>query len=285
METASRIVVGIDGSKESLDALGLARAEAVMRGGQLEVVLAWDYLDQPGFPEKAPFDPHYTHEQAQATVEQFVAAAIADLDPPVIARAVCDHPASALIDAGVGAELLVVGARGTGGFLGLRLGSVSQKVLTHAPCPVLVVRAGAAAADNGSTDSPVVVGVDGSEHARRALRWALHEAALRRAPVLAVHGGMPSTATATGAGAFEQDARSVVDAEIVWARQEAPDQEVDGRAVTTGGPRALIDASSEASLVVVGARGRGGFTGLLLGSVSQQVAHHAECPVVVLRAG
>lgn len=291
MEITLRIVVGLDGSEESLDALRIARQEAVLRGCDLDVVMAWDYLDQSGIPEDVPFDPHYSQEQAQARVEELVAIAITDLDAPVVARAVCDHAASALIDAGDGAELLVVGARGTGGFLGLRLGSVSQKVLTHAPCPVLIVRPGAAPGQNGPTDGPVVVGVDGSEHSRRALRWALDEAALRRVRVLAVHGWSPSAietgtfpSSAVPVDAFEEGARTLVDAELGRARKESPDQEVEGRSVYAGGARALIDASRGASLVVVGARGRGGFAGLLLGLVSQQVAHHAECPVVVIPA-
>lgn len=285
MEITSRIVVGVDGSEGSLDALGAARQEAVLRGAALEVVLAWDYLAQPQREGEVSFDPHYSQEQAQAHVEALVEAAVPKGDPPVVVRAVCDFAATALIDAGADAELLVVGSRGAGGFGGLRLGSVSQKVLTHAPCPLLIVREGADPAPGG----PIVVGVDGSEHSRAALRWALQEASLRRAPVLAVHGwSQPMLASGTFAAtvppteAFEEGARELVDAELARAGDEAPGVAVESRTVCAGGARAVLEASSGASLVVVGARGRGGFAGLLLGSVSQQVAHHAECPVVVL---
>ncbi len=288
MDETARIVVGVDGSAGSLAALALALREARLHGGTVEAVMGWDHLNQPGSPDDHPFDPHYTPERAQAFLDELLAGA-ADDDPPVVARAVCDHPASALLDAGQDADLLVVGDRGHGGFLGLRLGSVSQKVLHHAPCPVLISRG------DGGTEAdarPVVAGVDGSEASRHALEWAGSEAVRRGVRLVAVHGwDLPPAAAPSPLAdpfillpidAFEEGARALVDSEVAALREQVPEVDVEARTDGIGPGQALMEAAEGAALVVVGTRGRGGFSGLLLGSVSQQLAHHSPCPVVVV---
>lgn len=292
MDETARIVVGFDGSEGSLQALALARREAELRDGTVEVLMAWDHLDQPGSPGEREFDPHYSDEKAQAHLEQQLAGLPGEGGPAVVARAVCDHPASALIEAGKGADLLVVGARGHGGFLGLRLGSVSHKVLHHAPCPVLVCREGhTTAADD---PRPVVAGADGSGASRRALVWAAQEAVRRGTRLVAVHGwGVPSAPTGPLADptsfnmseAFAGAAQELVDTEVAHARDQVPEVDAVGVTDGAGASGALMDAAADAALVVVGTRGRGGFSGLLLGSISQQMAHHSPCPVVVVPAG
>ncbi len=290
MDETARIVVGIDGSEGSLAALAVARQEAALVGAGVEAVMAWDHLDQPG-PE--PFDPHFSAEKAQAWLDEVLAGVPADDGPPVTGRAVCGHPAAVLLDAGAGADLLVVGARGHGGFLGLRLGSVSHKVLHHAPCPVLVCRERGADEAPRPDGRPVVAGADGSEVARRALVWAAEEAVRRGVPLVVVHGwGLPSTASGPIADpsafslseAFSEAAMELVTEEGARVRKAVPDVEVEVRSDATGAAPALLDAADGAALVVVGSRGRGGFGGLLVGSVSQQVADHAPCPVVVVPA-
>ena len=258
-----------------------------MARGVVEAVMAWDYLDQPRVRGEA-FDPGYSQEKAQAHLEALLAAeGVAD-GPPVTVTAVCDHPVAALIEAGERAELLVVGARGHGGFLGLRLGSVSQKVLDHAPCPVLVVREGVGT-DEGDVGGQVVVGTDGSEASHVALRWAAREAALRSVGLLVLHAWSAPTidpvafaSTVPAIEAFAEGAQEVVAVQIEAARAEAPGVRVEGQDVCGGAASMLIEASPGAGLVVVGGRGRGGFTGMVLGSVSHQVAHHAECPVAII---
>jgi nucleotide-binding universal stress UspA family protein len=132
-----RVVVGVDGSDASRGALRRAALEAAAHGARLEIVHAWDFLDQPG-PQ---FDPHYGEQAARTRIVRFVEET---LDPDQAAsadiRLVNDHAARALVDASAGAWLTVVGARGLGGFKELVLGSVSQYVVHHAACPVLVVR-------------------------------------------------------------------------------------------------------------------------------------------------
>ena len=118
----------------------------------------------------------------------------------------------------------------------------------------------------------VVVGVDGSDEARRALEWALAEARTRGAPVRVVHAYTDESARG--------EAELIVNAEV--SSCDAAGLEVQQRAVAGAPVRVLLEASRDADLLVVGSRGRHGFPGLLLGSVSQQVANHASCPVVIV---
>jgi nucleotide-binding universal stress UspA family protein len=142
--------------------------------------------------------------------------------------------------------------------------------------------------------SGIVVGVDGSDHSHRALIWAMRQAAQQHVPltVLAVRPEQvrPATGIYWGVHAYPEDshnpdvARKAIGQIVEQARSEigetAPQVTVN---VVTGDPaQELINASHDASLVVVGSRGSGGF-GWLLGSVSSKVAHHAACPVVIIR--
>jgi nucleotide-binding universal stress UspA family protein len=139
----------------------------------------------------------------------------------------------------------------------------------------------------------ITVGVDGSDHSQQALAWAIREAGIRDAPltVLAVHEvaaspwtGNPITYPADEAAA--ESIRRVAEETVQKAVREAGEPgpaSVTVRAVSGLPARELIAASQSSDLVVVGARGGGGFARLLLGSVSQQVATHAACPVVVIR--
>ena len=132
-----RVVVGVDGSEANEAALRRAALEATAHHARLEIVHAWSFLDQPG-PQ---FDPHYGEHAARERVERFVDATLGpDRTYETDVRIVNDHPAAALLAASAGAWTVVVGARGLGGFRSLVLGSVSQHVVHHASCPVLVVR-------------------------------------------------------------------------------------------------------------------------------------------------
>jgi nucleotide-binding universal stress UspA family protein len=137
----------------------------------------------------------------------------------------------------------------------------------------------------------IVVGVDGSTGARAALTWALDEARLRGAALDVVYAWHAPTAVVSGPyGASPVDESGTESArkaaELVLERQlQAVDTqgvEVESLLPSAGPTEALVDIAKDADLLVVGTRGRGGFTGLLLGSVSQQVSHHAPCPVVIV---
>jgi nucleotide-binding universal stress UspA family protein len=133
----------------------------------------------------------------------------------------------------------------------------------------------------------IVVGVDGSEAGREALQWALDEARRRNATVEAVHAWHQPGVMSYGylgqidMAPFEEDARGVLDATVDGADVTGVPA-VERKLIPGGAASILVEEAKGAALLVVGSRGRGGFTGLMLGSVSQQVAHHAPCPVVII---
>jgi nucleotide-binding universal stress UspA family protein len=283
----AEIVVGVDGSDQSAAALRWAAREADLRGHDLVAVLVWDLFNQHHADGTHRFDPEYGADQADAALAAAVEAALgADAAATVVRRVVCDVPAPGLLAAADQADLLVVGARGLGGFRDLLLGSVSQQCLHHARIPMAIVRGDSSEAGGRER---VVVGVDGSEPSEAALRWALDEAAARKAVVQVVHaweppviygpvGGVPGSEM----GAIESGAHRLVDDMVERLGEKAASVEVE-RTVVPGGPApSLLDAAEGADLVVVGRRGLGGFGRLLLGSVSEHVARHAPCPVVVV---
>lgn len=282
------VVVGIDGSEGAAAALAWAHSEAQRRGLELTALLAWGYLDQHHADGSTDFRSDYDEEQAGAALEAFVQSALGADAAAVTRSVVCDLPARALVDASERAALVVVGARGMGGFKGLLLGSNSQQVLHHARCPVAVIREGAT---EGAPTGRVVVGVDASPASAEALRWAIDEARAREAELVIVHawqlpylGVYPYVGEAYDGGVLERAAAETVDG--LLAEAGVPDGlAVTRRLVHEPPARAILDAGADADLIVVGARGSGGFKGMLLGSVSHHVANHAPCPVVVVRPG
>jgi nucleotide-binding universal stress UspA family protein len=285
----TEIVVGVDGSEQSAEALRWAAREAELRTADLTAVLVWDLFNQRHPDGSKAFDPAYDESKADAALLAAVEAALgADAVATVVRKTPCDVPAKGLLAAAEGADLLVVGARGLGGFRGLLLGSVSQQCLHHAPGPVAIVRA----VQSPDPTERVVVGVDGSPSADAALRWALTEAALRGGTMQVVHawevpvifgpvagGGLPYDTDAVHADA-QRFVDELVDAAV--AETGTPDVAVERTTGPGGAASAVLDAAEGADLVVIGRRGAGGFSRLLLGSVSENVARHAPCPVVVM---
>ena len=289
MET---IIVGVDGSEGSLDAFRWAVDEARRRRWAVKAVLAW------GRPYVVPVYGHFSVEewlqgQAEVQLYSWLHDELGD-DPgiEVTREAAPGPPARVLLEAARHAGLLVLGSRGRGGFASLLLGSVSQQCAQHARCPVMILRRDEAAGRSGHIEPAtprIVVGVDGSGAARQALAWALEEARLRHASVDVVHAwrmpypdGYPvRTLTVPPALEVEQEARRLLDAAVGSAAGTGATR-VEPILVCDSAGRALIDTAKGADMVVVGSRGRGGFAGLLLGSVSQKVLHHAACPVVVI---
>jgi len=276
------IIVGVDESPYARAALRWAVAHAATTGQPVTAVMAWGFVDQHHLEPGAPFDPHYTSAIAAKVLDDLVAQALGREDA-VVRHPVCDLPARALLEAGADASLIVVGARGMGGFRGLLLGSVSRQVLHRATGPVAVVRD-----DAERAAGPVVVGIDGSAASHRALVWAVDHARRSRLPLVALHAWhLPVTSAgfyvpwpdpdelAAGADRFLRTQLAAVDTEGLVTPVEC-------RAVSDRASAALVEASSLASLVVVGSRGHGQLAGAVLGSVSDQVAHHATSPVVVV---
>jgi nucleotide-binding universal stress UspA family protein len=285
-----RIVVGVDGSEHAREALRWAHREAQIHGDELTALLAWGLFDQLHAHGEPSFDPDYGPTDARAALAAVVEDTLGtEATPGVRKVAVSDLPARALLEAARDADLLVLGPRGRGALRELVLGSVSQACLHHARCPVAVVRPSGSAHPSPRANQRIVAGIDGSEASARALRWALHEARGRGATVEALHAWhLPHSASFARATfdprAFEDSARHLLDRLVDGAAAEAPDVPVERALVSASAADALLRAAETADLVVTGRRGVGGFRGLLLGSVSHQVAYHAPCPVVVVPA-
>jgi nucleotide-binding universal stress UspA family protein len=186
------------------------------------------------------------------------------------------------------AELLVLGSRGRGGFAGMLLGSTSLQVAMHAHCSVVVLRSGAEGSPTDPSVGRVVVGVDGSRQSEAAVSLAFQEADLRGVGVTAVRTWLgpeldveaPPTHEWEQAEKLEQ-ARLAGDLHI-W-RSRFPNVDLVEKTVRGGPAPTLIAESAGAALLAVGSHGRDGFGGLVLGSVSHAVLHHAHCPVAVAR--
>jgi nucleotide-binding universal stress UspA family protein len=294
MEPAmDRIVVGVDGSAPSITAVRWAAAEAWLRDAELQVLFAYQTA-VPGadFTASVSFQ-RAADEQATAVVEAAVAEARAVAGAlAVTGSAVRGYPAQALLKAAEETDLLVVGNRGRGGFHGLLSGSVSAQVATYASGPVVVVRGRPETATNSAT-GPIVVGVDGSHRSEVAIEAAVRESALRRRAVIEIVTTYPTPMDVPqfdtvqfDTGQLEAELRLQQQRLFTAARAKHPDlpEVLVEQRVIEGGPAAvLMEKSMQAQLVVVGARGYGGFEGLLLGSVGLELLHHADCPVLIAR--
>jgi nucleotide-binding universal stress UspA family protein len=288
------VVVGYDESPESADAVRWAALEAVRHGCALDVVHVWGFAHEPhGGAGSSPLGQRVlaaVEEVAHAGAQIARAAA-----PGVDVRAAVHHgpPAQVLVGLAHEARVLVLGRHGSGRFPGGFLGSVAGAVLAHAPCPVVVVPEGAV---TGESYGSVVVGFDGSPGAYGALDAAARAATERGASLQVVTAWSPATETralsywalaypdATPGEVALGRAEVLQEAARTWLAERSPGLEVGwdiegGRAVEV-----LTEASRHADLTVVGARGLGGLTGLLLGSVSRGVVHRAQNAVLVTRA-
>ncbi len=282
------IVVGVDGSGGSVHALHFAVAEAALRSWDVRAVLAWGFLDQHHLETAEGFDADYVAADADRALRGYLDAALGAEAAAEIDRVVVNDLATpALLDRSRNADLLVLGARGLGGFRGLLLGSVSKSCLHRATCPIAIVRP----PDDQDPDVPprIIVGVDGSDDAARALRWAIAEAAARDAVLEAVHawqppfiGGYPFTAATVDYSMFEDSAHALIEGVVRDADTAALTKPVEQTVVCGGPASAILEASRRADLIVMGARGLGAVSRFLLGSVSDQVATHASTPVVVV---
>jgi nucleotide-binding universal stress UspA family protein len=139
-ENGSRIVVGVDGSPSSRDALRWAVKQAVLSGADVEAITTWEH--PASIESSSPIPAEELAKRAAAALADSVREVVGEDDPPVdICQSVaCGHAARVLLEAAHGADLLVLGSRGHGGFTGALLGSVGQHCVHHAPCPVVIVR-------------------------------------------------------------------------------------------------------------------------------------------------
>ncbi|MFF8843385.1 universal stress protein [Streptomyces sp. NPDC015127] len=266
------LVVGIDGSEASLEAVDWAADEAARHEVPLLLVHA-------GAP----------HHEATALIG--VASDRARTGAPRVrlsSEVLHEDAASALVHKGRNAFALVLGSRGLGDLAGMLLGSVSLAVAARADCPVIVVRGGAKYRD--ARFGSVVVGVEEGEGSGTALEFAFREAQVRHCRLVAVHAWSPTFRAAlesppASGYALENQRRppaQVLDDALRGPAERYRDIPVSRRVVEASARQVLLEAASDADVLVVGARRRHGHIGLQLGLINHAVLHHAPCPIAVV---
>jgi len=291
--TAGRVVVGYDGSAGSVNALTHAARLANDRGLGLLILMALPHLNAkvPRTARAMKLDPDYlTHIKARAkrkldAAAEQLASQYPDLHTEVALMSA--DPAFALAEASKDAALVVVGVRGhSTERLSPMLGGVSGTVIAHSLGPVMVVPEGI----HHMTSGPVVVGLVDAKDSLAAAAVAVAEAERRGVPLVALY----AWDIAPELGDFgamvridPEQTRKDLDAmlaELLTPLLVGHPTVRAERRVVQGTPRAaLVEASQQASLIVMGSRGLGGFAGLLLGSVSRAVTRESDCPVIVVR--
>ncbi len=270
------MIVGVDGSPFAGQALEWAAARAERTGDEIVAVFAWNVFNQGHHEPGEKLVPDFGDVEAAALLDDVLDGY--GVTAPITRRAVHGAAPESLVGLAGPDDLLVVGARGLGGFKGLLLGSVSSRVLQLATCPVVVIHE-----SDRDVDGGIVVGVDGSDGSDRALAWAADEA---RRTGRAVHLVAAWQAPLYPAMAVPQVLDALRDATVEQLATIAASATLEGIEVTTtvatgSAAWALVD-HDDAAMIVVGSRGHGAVAGMVLGSVSRQVVHHATVPVVVV---
>jgi nucleotide-binding universal stress UspA family protein len=271
------IVIGYDGSPGADRALHWALHEGKVRGLPVYVVevLEWPVNVPPteaGWLVAGELDQVKTGLDRAVTRAGGGAESVSVVEGSVVGT-LCTHSAHA--------AMLVLGERGVGTFAGLLVGSVSMAVATHAACTVVVVRGEERRAERlDDLALPVVVGVDDSPQSRDAAAFAFAEARARGCHVVVARAWRPD---GDPSGEWETAERYALRQTIAPVAQDYPDVRWSMRLFADRPSKAMIEASRDAQMIVVGNRGRGGFAGLRLGSVAHQLLHHAHSPVAIVR--
>lgn len=285
----STIVVGVDPSPSGTAALDWALREAVSTGASLHAIRAWTYSAYAGeayvygTPDVDPMESTAAQLEADEQLKLALERVGAPAGTACAASAMFGPAAQVLLEQARDDATIVVGSRGHGALSRAVLGSVSSAVLHHATGPVVVVPAHH---DSGLKPARVLVGVDHSPAALTALAAAADQARRRGATLVPIYVHEPIEVP-RGAGAHAPDLALLEDSErhqLDAAAKAAGAADVRAE-VLVGKPVAqLLAAARSQDLLVVGSRGRGGFPALLLGSTSTQLAQHAPCSVLVVRA-
>jgi nucleotide-binding universal stress UspA family protein len=286
--TAARnaIVVGVDDSSASRCALEWAVVEATARHAPLDVVYAWRniYRTWPGGPSLVDLAVT-SRAESEGWLASLVARTCSADQVLISGRLLEGRPSAVLLAAAADAPILAVGARGVGGFDGLLLGSVALHVASNAPCPVVVVRVAA------QPTGRIVVGIDGSPESKTVLSMAFDEASVRKIGldvlrVVYVHSeaeGVPNRAAALATARSE--ASESMTHLLADVAHQYPDVDVRTQLPVGYPAEILIKASSQASMLVMGSHGAGGFADMGLGSIAHALVQHARCPLLLLRRG
>jgi nucleotide-binding universal stress UspA family protein len=295
--THQSIVVGFDDSPASHRALEWALRTAQARGADVMLVHAaktfppmlvghWTYVASPS---------EIAAEAGKATLQAGALWARAHApEVKVTSLLVEDAPAAALLSVLDGAEMIVVGSRGLGGFTELVVGSTSLKLATHASCPVVVLRDETPGPAQGPEAGRVVLGIDGPDRLpANALAFAFQEASSRHTPLTVVHAWHEPFYDLPGKGApipkliqleeFQAEQRGWLSEALAGWQEKYPEVELKLEVLAQDPAAALVAASIGAELLVLGTHGHSGpHAMMLLGSVTHAVLHHAHCPVAVV---
>ena len=281
------IVVGVDGSPNSDLGLDWAMEEAARRGLPLHIIHAFSYgypMTNNGIGDAVAS----SRRGAEGVCRRAVAHARHAKPTLVITWDESPYgPAPTLVGASEAADTVVVGARGMSAVPGVLMGSVSVQVAAHARCPVVVVRSTPGPA---TAEAPVVVGVDGSALSTNAVAYAYAQASARGVGLTVVHawwlecveGALGSAPGDVDWQIFAQEEHDLVSESLAGWEEKYPDVTVRRHSVRGLPVEALVRQGENACLVVLGTRGRGGFVGLVQGSVSQGVMHRAACSVAIV---
>lgn len=283
------ILVCVDGSAASDAAVAWGAREAIMRGlpvtllhAVAPVVVGWPagrlYAEMPDWQQ----------DDAQRVVDharKALAAALGGATPPEThTEVVYSSVVAALIEASKDAWMVVAGSQGLGAVGRLLLGSVTTALVHHAHCPVAVVHSDDTV--DLDADAPVLLGIDGSPASEAATALAFDEASRRGVGLLALH-AWSDVAVFPVLGMDwrdrEREGQEILAERLAGWQERYPDVYVERLLFCDKPSRWLLQESERAQLVVVGSRGRGGFPGMLLGSVGSAVARAAPVPVIVVR--
>ena len=286
----SGILVGVDGSPAANYAVDWAARDAAMRNVRLTLVHAVQPIGPtlPPLPAPAAF-ARWQVERGQTILDESVEIArrsTPDGGPANVESELLFSPViPSLVDLSKEAQMVVVGSRGRGPFARSLFGSVSSSLIRHAHCPVAVIHDEDPLMPHPA-EAPVLVGIDGSPESELATAIAFQEASWRGVDLVALH--VWSDVEVNDFPPIDWPAMKPAAEEILAERlagwqERYPDVTVR-RVVECDHPTYhLVRQSESAQLVVVGSHGRGGFAGMLLGSVSAAVAHSARMPVIVAR--
>ncbi|OBA98020.1 universal stress protein [Mycolicibacterium fortuitum] len=279
------IVVGVDGSPASDNAVVWAARDAVLRGVQLTLIYALPGAASPVWLDVAlPQDYwDYQNETGQKVLDaaqQVAREAAGEHALRIVAKSVPGHAVATLIEYSRRADLVVVGSRGLSKWGRRLLGSVSSSLAHHAHGPVAVIPEG-----ERPPTAPVVVGVDGSPASELATEIAFDEASRRGVELIVLHTwtDLNFEFPAIRWNDLSEEAERTLSEQLAGWCERYPDVAVRRVVMPDEPARQLLAQAEAAQLVVVGNRGRGGFAGMLLGSVSSAVVHSATAPVIVAR--